>query len=1124
MNHGPMIRRMRERLDGRRRGDDQGLTLVELLIAMVLAITLGGVIVAAIVTSLNVADATSDGLKSSVDIRLISAYLGRDAQGAAAVDPKTAKPAQGTGVSVTDGDWAGCTQDGKMVARFSWIEYLTVTDERSLTVTYALDGSELSRAICIDGTEDSTLLLGRSLSAASARCRPNPDCSGTPTEIEFTFSGTNNRSPYTTTLSASLRSRGQDEPTIDNSSIVSLLAMGDPASSAPCTNLSLASSKLYVVGDAVIANECGPTSIDPSPPNIEHLDGGTTSLTANLSDPLAAMPKPTFTCGTGSNPATIGVPEGDPTVYPQPVTIAAGETVSFAPGRYVFCKGLTVQADATVTSSATTPTDGVLLYIAADTLTIDPAASVELTAASTGPQQRIVIWASGSQTVDIGTGAHVTRLGGTVYAPNAKVQLSGGTGAAALNVGSIVAETIGVSGIPAVRVGPVLPLDINPLLLPDAEAGQAYTQQLELVGSGAAALVDPVWTATGLSPFSINSLTGEITGTAQCPVDLTPAIRVVDSNGVAVSREYTLKATAPLGLSDPGSYVRGTVTLTATLADICAGAGTSVSIQYALSGADDDENGEPDWATLCTQTAPVSAAQPDTYTCAWDTTASPFVSGDTYDLRAIATLPNGTSSESEMVEGVTVDNTAPVITLLRPAPTPLSGTVILSASASDGESGIQRVVFEYSIRSTNNWINLCTENQPDDPAVQDIYKCEWDTTQFAGATTIAYDIRAIAVDLASNVTSDTETNLPVNNSGASVSVSNPGTYVRGTVAITTNTYVPDPATPTAVTIEHRRSDASVWTTICVDVTDPFSCAWDTTQVTDGSYDLRATMNDSRNGDPAVSAVVTTFVDNNDFYAVDVKAVNGRHERKEIRGSDPKQYYAKPKVGKPDAWDTFTLKYSKPVDPASLIAGWDGAVRNIYVRLLDGRFVSSSSTAANEDLLDFCVPELSSAIQSSKGMNCSGTGGTGSDPKIGQGTGLGHVRLWSQFVDGWNNTPKDRKAGILFATIRVDGPNVIVRIGQWYFPAGFRACPKKTSDPVDRSFVISGVTYCNSDANVKKDIGFSFDRPTDAKTGPTRNVTMVWFPSDQARSRPDSSAVSQCSTRPGVESAPFNRDF
>ena len=703
-----MIRKLRERLDGRRRGDDQGLTLVELLIAMVLAITLGGVIVAAIVTSLNVADATSDGLKSSVDIRLISAYLGRDAQGAAAVDPKTAKPAEGAGVSVTADDWGGCTQDGDLVARFSWIEYLTVTNERSLTVTYALDGSELSRTLCIDGTEDSVLLLGRNLSAASAQCRPNPDCSGTPTEILLTFSGTNERSPYTTTLSASLRSRGQDEPTVDNSSIVSLLALGDPATPAPCSNLTIVNSRIAIVGDAVVANECGPTSINPTPPNIDHLDDGATSLTGNLSDPLAAIEKPSFTCGGGSNPTPIGVSQGNPTVYPQAVTIGEGEVVDFDAGRYIFCNGLTIDADATVSSSG-----GVLFYIASGTVSIDPAASVELTADFSGPQQRILFWATGTQTVNIGTGAHITRLGGTVYAPQAKVQFNGGTGAVALNVGSVVAETIGVTNVPVLRVGPIPTLDIDPVSLPDAKVGVAYTQQMQVVGGGATQLVNPVWTASGLTPFTINSITGEITGTALCAVDLTPTIRVVDANGLAASRDYTLKATSALTLSDPGRYVRGTVTLRADLADTCGGPGTAVTIQYALTGADANDDGEPDWATLCTDsTAP--------YTCDWNTTIAPFASGDTYDLRATAALPNGTTSESPIVEGVTIDNIAPTITLLRPSPTPLSGTVTLVANASDLESAINNVQFAVAPQGTNAWIELCNKTAPDNPAFQDL--------------------------------------------------------------------------------------------------------------------------------------------------------------------------------------------------------------------------------------------------------------------------------------------------------------------------------------------------------------------------------------------------------------------
>ena len=1011
-----MIRKLRERFDGKRRsGDDRGLTLVELLIAMVLAITLGGVIVAAIVTSLNVAGATSDGLKSSVDIRLISAYLARDAQGAAGVDPKTAKPAAGTGVSVTAGDWGDCAQDGEMVARFTWIEYLTVTTERSLTVTYALDGSVMNRALCIDGVEDSVLPLGRNLSDASARCLPTPDCSGTPTEIELTFSGTNDRSPYTTTLSAALRSRGQDEPTVGNSSIVSLLALGDPATPAPCSNLTITNSRITIVGDAVVANECGPTSINPTPPNITHLDDGATSLTGNLSDPLAAIEKPSFACTGGTNPTPIGVAQSDPTVYPQAVTIGEGEIVDFDAGRYVFCNGLTIEDDATVTSSG-----GVLLYIASGTVTIADTASVELTAATSGPQQRILVWATGTQNVQIGTGAHITRLGGTVYAPKAQVQFTGGTGAVALNVGSVVAETIGVSNIPVLRVGPVPTIDIDPTVLPDAEAGVAYTQQMQVVGSGAAELVNPVWSANGLTPFTINSLTGEITGTPQCAVDLTPTIRVVDANGLAASRDYTLKATSPLRLTDPGAYVRGTVTLTATLVDTCGGPNTSVIIRYALSGADSNEDGEPDWVNLCTMQNSTNPATPGVYTCDWNTTS--LTDGDTYDLQAVATLPNSTKSESAVVEGVTIDNHVPSVTLVRPSPTPLAGTVTLVANASDLESAVARVEFEYAYPvGSNNWLNICTKTQPANPEFQDIFKCDWDTTQLVGAQTISFDIRAIAVDLAGNAATDTESNLPVNNSGSSLSIASPGAYVRGTVNLQTNPYVPSPATVTSVRIQVRRATGGTWADICTDTTAPFGCSWNTTSLIDNEkYELRAFMLDSRNGPEFESATIETTVDNALVYGLDVQATNGSRFHCTVVvnnvcttwGRIHNFSLGKIDIGKIDAnhkirtYDILTYTYNKPISASSVISGWSGADRTIWIRVRDksvgGNYVNTNDT------LDICSTWTS-------GATCSAV------------ANLGYIKLFSGGADGGKTSIMEARislsmsGGKSYVTVTVVGP-------------------------------------------------------------------------------------------------------
>ena len=945
-------------------GRDSGLTLVELLISMVLSLILAGVLVAAIVTSLNVAGATSDSIKTTVDVQLVSSYLARDAQGAAGTDPNTLQRPEGTGASVAAGDWGGCSQPGTLIARFSWIDRLDIRTEREITSTWALNGAELSRLYCVDGEKKAAIVLGRTLISAAAQCAPTPDCTGDPTTISLTVTGRSEKSTYTTTLSASLRARGQDTPTSASASTVAFLALGNGAATSPCTTVALATAKAYVVGDAVIDDECGASAVTPTAASIEHPAFGSpavtglTSLTGNLQDPLALTPVPTGNC-SGSNPA-IGTPGNHPNKLS--ITAAAGP-VELLSGVYYLCTGLEIGAGASVVSGA----GGVIFYLKGGTITIDPAASVELTAIGTGDQKNILFWVSSpDQTLNIGTGDHVTRLGGTVYAPASDVVFSGSTDAAAVNVGVLIARTVTInSNVPVARFGPIPSLSISPDTLEPATIGLPYSAPLTVTGSGASQLINPRWSATGLAPFSIDTLTGEITGTPACALSLTPRVRVVDETGLAVSADYSLLVLSDLALDDPSNaygYVRGTKELTATLTDTCGGAGTSVTIQYWLEGGDTDNNGDPVWSTMCS----LSVAP---FTCSWVTTDTPqYTNGASYSLRAIATLSNGTAAESEIIEGVTIDNGAPFVELFGPTTTPLRGTITLVADSYDNESGIARVRFEVSPTGLGAWMEICNETEPYDPTNQSQYLCEWDTTAFVPAErgTQSYDIRAVVSDRAGNGAIDYLNNKAINNNSASVAIVSPGAYVRGTVGLSVNTYVPSPATVTSVLIQVLIGAS--WTDICTDTAEPWGCSWNTAGLTNNAtYQLRAFMSDSRAIPPTESETVSTIVDNSIVYGADVQAANGTklsYDSKKAIWVTKSLRLGRLDQNKTDTnnqpltYDRILFSFSKQLDPSSIIAGWTGSSRKVWIRLRDKGVGGNYSTT--NDTLDVCTTWASGA--------------------------------------------------------------------------------------------------------------------------------------------------------------------
>jgi hypothetical protein len=366
------------------------------------------------------------------------------------------------------------------------------------------------------------------------------------------------------------------------------------------------------------------------------------------------------------------------------------------------------------------------------------------------------------------------------------------------------------------------------------------------------------------------------------------AKRLVDNQGPVVSIDED-------ALPD---YLRGTVTVAANATD--AGTGiASVRIQRSLDAG-------KTWVDLCTDTT-------SPYSCSWATTGS----SDGL-LRAIAVDNLGNSTTSAQV-AVTVDNVAPTVSMTSPG-SPLAGTVTLTATASDADSDIDSVLVEYRASSTSAWVTVC--NVTTSP-----YTCRWDTTAVANGSTYAF--RATATDGAGNasVSSITSTST-VDNRVASVSVEDPGQYLRGSVMLQANANAPGGVA--SVAIQYAPTGTSTWTTVCTDTTSPYTCSWDTTKVAAGSYDLRA-IETPVSGSPLTSAVVSArTVDNSVLRAADIQATNGKT------------------LGRIDAGDSLAYTYSTLVDPSSLIAGWNGSARPAAIRLRDG---GSAGGVGGEDVLD-----------------------------------------------------------------------------------------------------------------------------------------------------------------------------
>ena len=199
----------------------------------------------------------------------------------------------------------------------------------------------------------------------------------------------------------------------------------------------------------------------------------------------------------------------------------------------------------------------------------------------------------------------------------------------------------------------------------------------------------------------------------------------VESVDSAESPAATSDGTPPssVTLTDPGSPLRGNVTLSGAASDTGSGI-ASLRFQSAPAGGST-------WTDRCT-------ALPSPYSCNLATAA---LTDGLHDLRVLATDTAGNTTASSVLANRRVDNTAPAATMSDPGAF-LRATVTLSATATDTGSGLATLRIQRSPTGANTWTDVCSATTS--PA-----NCSLNTTTLANG---GYDLRAIAADLAGNAT------------------------------------------------------------------------------------------------------------------------------------------------------------------------------------------------------------------------------------------------------------------------------------------------------------------------------------------------------------------------------------
>ena len=283
-----------------------------------------------------------------------------------------------------------------------------------------------------------------------------------------------------------------------------------------------------------------------------------------------------------------------------------------------------------------------------------------------------------------------------------------------------------------------------------------------------------------------------------------------------------------------------------------------------------------------------------------------------YVIRAVSLGAGGAeldSVDSTESATATADGTSPASVSLTNPGSPLRGSIALSGTATDTGSGIASLRFQYTAAGGSTWTDGCTSTTGP-------YSCTLSTTSIADGL---YDLRVLATDTAGNTTaSSVVANRRIDNTGPTVSVADPGAYLRGTATVTAT--ASDAGSGLAsLRIQRAPTGSSTWTDVCTTATSPASCALNTATLPDGGIDLRAIATDQAGNTITSTVVANRIVDNTAPTAVDVQTTNG----------------AGGTAAKPNQGDTIIYTFSEPMLPASIMAGWTGAATPVVVRFTNG---------------------------------------------------------------------------------------------------------------------------------------------------------------------------------------------
>lgn len=194
------------------------------------------------------------------------------------------------------------------------------------------------------------------------------------------------------------------------------------------------------------------------------------------------------------------------------------------------------------------------------------------------------------------------------------------------------------------------------------------------------------------------------------------------------------------------------------------------------------------------------------------------------------------------------DWTPPSVSLDRP-PAVVRGTIGLTASAWDGESGVANVAVTGSPTGAGAWAAVCT--MPVAP-----WSCSVNTASHPDGV---YDLRATAVDGAGYSASSTVSGIRIDNTSPSAALTLPISPLTGTVTAGVSLVELGSGLAT-VELQLAPAGTTAWTSTACTTAATSTCQVSTTSIPDGVYDFRIRATDVA-GNVGISTVVTREVRN-----------------------------------------------------------------------------------------------------------------------------------------------------------------------------------------------------------------------------------------------------------------------